>query len=48
MVIGNGEGESSAGRPVGAFPRPTARRVPRRLPPPPGTLSVIEAPAPLR
>jgi signal transduction histidine kinase len=47
MVIGNGEGESSAGRPVGAFPRPTARRVPRRLPPPPGTLSVSAAPAPL-
>ena len=47
MVIGNGEGESSAGRPVGAFPRPTARRVPRRLPPPPGTLTGNEAPAPL-
>ena len=47
MVIGNGEGESSAGRPVGAFPRPTARRVPRRLPPPPGPLSVSAAPAPL-
>ena len=47
MVIGNGEGESSAGRPVGAFPRPTARRVPHRLPPPPGTLSVSAAPAPL-
>ena len=47
MVIGNGEGESSAGRPVGAFPRSTARRVPRRLPPPPGTLSVSAAPAPL-
>ena len=47
MVIGNGEGESSAGRPVGAFPRPTERRVPRRLPPPPGTLSVSAAPAPL-
>lgn len=47
MVIGNGEGESSAGRPIGAFPRPTARRVPRRLPPPPGTLSESAAPAPL-
>ena len=47
MVIGNGEGESSAGRPVGAFPRSTARRVPRRPPPPPGTLSVSAAPAPL-
>ena len=47
MVIGNGEGESSAGRPVGAFPRPTARRVPRRLPPPPGTLTGNQAPAPL-
>lgn len=47
MVIGNGEGESSAGRPVGAFPRSTTRRVPRRLPPPPGTLSVSAAPAPL-
>ena len=45
MVIGNGEGESSAGLPVGAFPRPTARRVPRRLPPPPGTLSESAAPA---
>ena len=47
MVIGNGEGESSAGRPIGAFPRPTARRVPRRLPPPPGTLTGYEAPPPL-
>ncbi len=47
MVIGNGEGESSAGRPIGAFPRPTARRVPRRLPPPPGTLTGNEAPPPL-
>jgi signal transduction histidine kinase len=46
MVIGNGEGESAAGRPVGAFPRPSVRRVPRRLPPP-GTLTGSEAPAPL-
>ena len=46
MVIGNGEGESAAGRPVGAFPRPLVRRVPRRLPPP-GTLTGSEAPAPL-